>query len=246
MNFDLKKNWRKIKHWNTELTSYNMALAGVRTFRALQEERVHLYRDFEEGFVAYLKAAPNLDFEAYKRLVHEISREFNRISQLIICEKETLKTVHGRKDLSSTIEKIQEEEASKLEMTAAYQIARQTMKEQQVTTTTTTSTSSTDGCGDSDAGRNRDAEMTKREIEELRKKMGENEATINELLEELKYQSEDLYEEEEKEEEEEPVMEGAMETEQCESGNGVSAQDVNVEMEEEVSRWRFSMYQRAI
>ena len=105
-----------------------MALASVRTFRALQEERVYLYRNFEEGFVAYLKvrcspirprsvmsswaimhrfmlhffiallqAAPNLDFEAYKRLVHEISREFNRISQLIICEKETLKTVHGRK-----------------------------------------------------------------------------------------------------------------------------------------------------
>jgi len=215
-----------------------MALASVRTFRALQEERVYLYRNFEEGFVAYLKAAPNLDFEAYKRLVHEISREFNRISQLIICEKETLKTVHGRKDLSSTIEKIQEEEGSKLEMTAAYQIARQTMKEHQMTTTTTTS--STGGGGDN--GRNRDAEMTKREIEELRQKMGENEATINELLEELKYQSEDLYEEEEEkeEEEEEPVMEGAMETEQCESGKAgtdvLDAQDVNVEMEEEVSR----------
>jgi len=144
--------------------------------------------------------------------------------------------------LSSTIEKIQEEEASKLEMTAAYQIARQTMREQQMTSTTTattTMTSSTDGGGDSDDGRNRDAEMTKREIGELRKKMGENEATINELLEELKYQSEDLYEEDEKEEEE-PVVEGAMETEQCESGKGATAaldaDDVNVEMEEEVSR----------
>ena len=126
-----------------------------------------------------------------------------------------------------------------MEMTAAFQIARQTMKEHQMTTTTTT-TSSTDGGGDS--GRNRDAEMTKREIEELRKKMGENEATINELLEELKYQSEDLYEEEEEKEEEdgEPVMEGAMQTEQCESGKAgtdvLDAQDVIVEMEEEVSR----------
>ena len=32
-----------------------MALASLRAFRGLQEERVGLYRYFEEGFLAYLK-----------------------------------------------------------------------------------------------------------------------------------------------------------------------------------------------
>ena len=32
-----------------------MALESLRAFRGLQEERVGLYRNFEEGFLAYLK-----------------------------------------------------------------------------------------------------------------------------------------------------------------------------------------------
>merc|ERR1712228_743364 len=213
-----------------------MALASVRVFRGLQEERVGLYRSFEEGFAAYLKAAPNLDFNAYKRLVYELSREFNRVSQLIICEKEALKTVHGREELASTLEKIQEEEASKLEMTAAYQIARQTLTEHRMTTTTTTTTPPK-------KDEDRDEEMTRREISELKKKMAENEAAINELLEELKYQSEDLYErEEEDEEEEEETRRKEVEgmEERCgvvERGfAAVDAVDVHIEMEEELSR----------
>merc|ERR1712126_168195 len=134
--------------FKTEKSKDNMALASVRTFKSLQEERVSLYRSFEEGFLAYLQAAPNLNFEAYKRLVHEISRQFNEISQLIICEKNALATVHDRKDLSSILERIQEEEATKLEMTAANQIARQTLLEQEInraerTTTATTTTGTT-------------------------------------------------------------------------------------------------------
>merc|ERR1712228_1129388 len=217
-----------------------MALASVRVFRGLQEERVGLYRSFEEGFAAYLKAATNLDFNAYKRLVYELSREFNRVSQLIICEKEALKTVHGREELASTLEKIQEEEASKLEMTAAYQIARQTLTEHRMTTTTTTTTPPKK---DEDVAIDRDEEMTRREISELKKKMAENEAAINELLEELKYQSEDLYErEEEDEEEEEETRRKEVEgmEERCgvvERGfAAVDAVDVHIEMEEELSR----------
>lgn len=198
-----------------------MALASLRAFRGLQEERVGLYRYFEEGFLAYLKAAPNLSFDAYKRLVHEISQEFKRISQLILCEKDALKTVHGRTDLSTLIDKVQEEESAKLEMTAAFQIARQTLVERELTTTLTTTATTTED-------KERDIEMTKREISELKQKMSENETKIIELLEELKYESEDLYDEEEDENmEERTEVHGKVE--------GLEAADVAIEMED-VSR----------
>ena len=61
------------------------------------------------------------------------------------------------------MEKIQDEESAKLEVTAAFQIARQTMVEKELTSTST--------------DKERDIEMTKREISELKKKMAENEAT---------------------------------------------------------------------
>ena len=131
-------------------------------------------------------------------------------------------------DLSSILARIQEEEAAKLEMTAAHQIARQTLLEQEMKRTETTTTTTTSGSGEE-----RDAEMTRREIADLKRRLAENEATINELLEELKYQSEDLYEEEEEEEEEEgggAAMEESVEAK--ERTEGLDAREVNIEMEE--------------
>ena len=124
-------------------------------------------------------------------------------------------------DLSTLIDKVQEEESAKLEMTAAFQIARQTLVERELTTTLTTTATSTED-------KERDIEMTKREISELKQKMSENETKIIELLEELKYESEDLYDEEEHENmEERTEVHGKVE--------GLEAADVAIEMED-VSR----------
>jgi hypothetical protein len=53
-------------------------------------------KSFEEGFLGYVAAAPHYQFDVYRQLVHEITQEFQRISQLILAEKEALKDVHKR------------------------------------------------------------------------------------------------------------------------------------------------------
>merc|ERR1711962_1789072 len=123
-----------------------------------------------------------------------------------------------------------EEEAAKLEITAAFQIARQTLVEKETKPTSTTTTTETTTEMD------RDVDMTRREIADLKKRMAENESEINELLEELKYQSEDLYEEEEE------VVAAAAEAEEgmedgskCETNGGIGTCYINIDMED-VSR----------
>ncbi|XP_048415714.1 required for excision 1-B domain-containing protein isoform X2 [Stegostoma tigrinum] len=99
----------------------------VRTLYALQEERVEAYRLFDLGHQAYLRSAPNYDFIKYRQLVHEITQAFNRISKEVIQLKDRFHEEYDRPDLSEHIERVQEREREKLELTARLQLAKQNM-----------------------------------------------------------------------------------------------------------------------
>ncbi|XP_029470296.1 required for excision 1-B domain-containing protein isoform X2 [Rhinatrema bivittatum] len=79
------------------------------------------------GHQAYLSTGPHYDFIQYRQLVHEITLAFSGISKEVIQMKDRFHEVYGRPDLSEHIEKVQEKEKEKLELTAKLQIAKQNM-----------------------------------------------------------------------------------------------------------------------
>uniref|UniRef100_A0A8C5M413 Uncharacterized protein n=1 Tax=Leptobrachium leishanense TaxID=445787 RepID=A0A8C5M413_9ANUR len=97
----------------------------IQRFYELQTERVEAYRLFDEGHHAYLKSGPHYDFIQYRQLVHEITKAFNGINKELIQMKDRLREVYDRSDLSEHLEKMQEMEKEKLELTARLQIAKQ-------------------------------------------------------------------------------------------------------------------------
>ncbi|KAL5016496.1 hypothetical protein ScPMuIL_006085 [Solemya velum] len=135
----------------------------------LQEERVQTYKLFEEGFQAYLKGSPNYNFNMYRQLVHEITQTFNKISQDILAVQIALSERHNMSTVASLISKIQEEEKTKLELTAKLQISRQNNIDHPA------------------------EELHSQEITATKQRIQEVVDHIVELLEELKYETEDLY-----------------------------------------------------
>ncbi|XP_075061342.1 required for excision 1-B domain-containing protein isoform X4 [Mixophyes fleayi] len=97
----------------------------IQRFYELQAERVDTYHLFEEGHQAYLKSGPHYDFIQYRQLVHEITQAFNGISKELIQMKDRFREFYDRPDLSEHLEKIQELEKEKLELTARLQLAKQ-------------------------------------------------------------------------------------------------------------------------
>ncbi|XP_046571710.1 required for excision 1-B domain-containing protein-like isoform X1 [Haliotis rubra] len=147
----------------------------LKRFYDLQAERVQTYLLFDEGFQAYLKGAPNYNFSMYRQLVHEITETFQKISQDVIKVKDSLANVCNLNQIANILDQVQDEERNKLELTARLQIAQQ---------------NAVDHPAD---------ECYKAEIVELKQKVGERIQNINEFLEELKYESENLYTDEEEE-----------------------------------------------
>ena len=60
-----------------------MALASIRAFKSLQEERVSLYRSFEEGFLAYLQVFPLLPLALLSLLTCRSFLVFFRVTMTI-------------------------------------------------------------------------------------------------------------------------------------------------------------------
>ncbi|XP_067086475.1 required for excision 1-B domain-containing protein [Osmerus mordax] len=99
--------------------------ALVQRFYVLQTERVEAYRLFEEGHEAYLRTGPHYDFDHYRQLVHEITLAFCGMSNEVLEIKQRLQREHSRTDLAEHIDKLQEKEKQKLQLTARLQLARQ-------------------------------------------------------------------------------------------------------------------------
>ncbi|TWW57792.1 hypothetical protein D4764_07G0005110 [Takifugu flavidus] len=97
----------------------------IQRFYRLQSERIETYQLFEEGHEAYLRTGPHYDFDHYKQLVHEITQAFCGISKEVLGIKERLHHEFDRPDLSEHLEKLQNKEKQKLELTAMLQLARQ-------------------------------------------------------------------------------------------------------------------------
>ncbi|XP_033737193.1 required for excision 1-B domain-containing protein-like [Pecten maximus] len=144
----------------------------MKRFYLLQEERVQTYQLFEEGFKAYLNGSPNYNFNLYRQLVHEITDTFNKISQDIISIIHQLDTVHKRVPLANLLRKVQDAEQVKLENTAKLQMTRQNLVDHPT----------------EEQHRIQDAQL-KQSVKDLVEKLVD-------LMEEVKYESEDLYDDE--------------------------------------------------
>ncbi|XP_072099924.1 required for excision 1-B domain-containing protein [Mobula birostris] len=142
--------------------------ALVRCLYTLQEERVEAYRLFDLGHQAYLRSAPNYDFIRYRQLVHEITQAFNRISKEVIQLRDRFQEDFDRPDLSKHIERIQEREQEKLVLTAQLQLAKQ---------------NALDHPGN---------ETYEEEARELKHRINKTIEAINEILQDFKYDSEEI------------------------------------------------------
>ncbi|XP_052690323.1 required for excision 1-B domain-containing protein-like [Crassostrea angulata] len=161
-----------------EIMDGNNSLEGLpakdllKRFHILQGERVETYALFEEGFQAYLNGAPNYNFPMYRQLVHEITQTFTKISQDIILITKQLEDDHSLTTIATIVTGIQNNEKDKLEKTVKLQLARQ---------------NATDHPTDSNF---------KEEEADLKQSIKDVICAINEQMEELKFESEDLYSDE--------------------------------------------------
>lgn len=146
-----------------------MARDLLKRFYLLQEERFQTYKLFEEGFQGYLKGKPNYNFPLYRQLVHEITETFRKISKDIISMKEEFAETYNLNLIAECLDKIQEHEKQKLELVAQLQVARQ-----------------------NEADHPEDKTFAD-EIMDFKQKLKQTENQICLVMEDLKYESEDLY-----------------------------------------------------
>ncbi|XP_066192339.1 required for excision 1-B domain-containing protein [Sylvia atricapilla] len=140
----------------------------LQRLRALQSERVETYRLFEEGHQAYLSSAPHYDFPRYRQLVHEVTVAFNGISREVLDIAGRLRDELGRPDLAQHLARLQEQEQEKLQLTAQLQLARQQAQEQP------------------------EVDAHQQEVQELKHKLIKTIEAISEILQDLKYDSEEV------------------------------------------------------
>ncbi|XP_062452277.1 required for excision 1-B domain-containing protein [Rhea pennata] len=141
--------------------------ALLRRFYALQGERVEAYRLLEEGHRAYLGSAPRYDFPRYRQLVHEIALAFRGISREILQIEGRLREERGRPELAQHLARIQQREQEKLQLTAQLQLARQHAQDQP------------------------GVDAHQQEVRELKHKLIKTIEAISEILQDLKYDSEE-------------------------------------------------------
>jgi len=102
---------------------------SIRELYSLHEQRVYTYQLFEEGHKIYLNSSPNYDFLKFRRLVHEITADFKRISESVIKIEQKIRYDHRNAALADLIYNLQEEEKQKLKLTAKLQLAQQELVE---------------------------------------------------------------------------------------------------------------------
>ncbi|XP_032567603.1 required for excision 1-B domain-containing protein [Chiroxiphia lanceolata] len=141
--------------------------ALLQRLQVLQGERVETYRLFEEGHQAYLSSAPHYDFPRYRQLVHEVTVAFSGISREVLGIAGRLRDELGRPDLAQHLARLQEREQEKLQLTAQLQLARQQAQDQP------------------------EVDVHQQEVQELKHKLIKTIEAISEILQDLKYDSEE-------------------------------------------------------
>ncbi|OPJ86691.1 required for excision 1-B domain-containing protein [Patagioenas fasciata] len=140
----------------------------LRRLQALQGERAEAYRLLEEGHQAYLSSAPHYDFPRYRQLVHEITLTFSGISREVLSITGRLRDELARPDLAQHLTRLQEREQEKLQLTAQLQLARQRAQDEP------------------------DVDAHQQEVRELKHKLIKTIEAISEILQDLKYDSEEV------------------------------------------------------
>ncbi|KAL8590376.1 hypothetical protein ACOMHN_011590 [Nucella lapillus] len=144
-------------------------LCLLKRFYSLQEERVEAYHFLESGFSAYLEGTPNYNFELYRNLVDEITQSFKTISEEVLSIQQQFRDGHGMSRIADTLQRVQLAEKEKLEQTVQLQLSRQGVTD------------------------NPDDACLKQQVVEIKEKLQEIVQQINDQLEDLKFESEDLY-----------------------------------------------------
>ncbi|NWT29815.1 REX1B protein, partial [Cardinalis cardinalis] len=158
----------------------------LQRLRELQSERVETYRLFEEGLSsgpgtpgvvtaapppgpvrrghrAYLSSAPRYDFPRYRQLVHEVTVAFSGISREVLAIAGRLRDQLGRPELAQHLARLQEREQEKLQL-----LARQQAQDQP------------------------EVDAHQQEVQELKHKLIKTIEAISEILQDLKYDSEEV------------------------------------------------------
>ncbi|XP_069734053.1 required for excision 1-B domain-containing protein [Phaenicophaeus curvirostris] len=141
--------------------------ALLQRLQELQGERAEAYRLLDEGHQTYLSSAPHYDFPRYRQRVHEVTETFNRVSGEVLRIAGRLRGELARPDLAQHLARLQEREQEKLQLTAQLQLARQRAQD--------------DPDGDS----------PQQEVRELKHKLIKTIEAISEILQDLKYDSEE-------------------------------------------------------
>ncbi|XP_037243012.1 required for excision 1-B domain-containing protein [Falco biarmicus] len=139
----------------------------LQRLQVLQGERAEAYRLLEEGHQAYLHSAPHYDFPRYRQLVHEITVAFSGISREVLHIAGRLRDQLARPDLAQHLAQLQEREQEKLQLTAQLQLARQQAQDQP------------------------EVDAHQQEVRELKHKLIKTIEAISEILQDLKYDSEE-------------------------------------------------------
>ncbi|XP_028301325.1 required for excision 1-B domain-containing protein [Gouania willdenowi] len=141
--------------------------AVIQRFYHLQTERVETYRLFEEGHEAYLRTAPQYDFDHYKQLVHEITQAFCGISKEVLEIKRQLHDDFDRPDLSEHIKNLQSKEKQKLELTAKLQLVKQQIQDHP------------------------EDESWQEKVQDIKQEIIKNKEALSEIMQDFKYDSEE-------------------------------------------------------
>lgn len=154
------------EHWFVIMAQEDQA-EMLKSIFALQEQRVAVYKTLEQGHDEYLSKFPNYDFPIYRQVVHDCTEEFSSVSKKII-DIESKFAELGKTEVAGYIRKLQELEKEKLDVTAAYQLAKQKVLDEP-------------GCPEHEE-----------EKAQLKQKLNSLISSIAENLENLKYEMEGL------------------------------------------------------
>ncbi|XP_031556179.1 uncharacterized protein LOC116292960 [Actinia tenebrosa] len=138
----------------------------LKQFFSLQEERVKTYKIFDVGFKLYICDSSDYDFPKYRQHVDNVTKKFISISQEVRNIEAKLKE-NGKPKLGNIIRGIQMNEKEKLDLTAKLQITEKDRVEHPEEDYSEESTS-------------------------LKSSLQKVIESINDLLEELKYEAEDI------------------------------------------------------
>jgi hypothetical protein len=170
--------------------------ALLRLFLARQEERVAVYRRFEEGFLLFLQVA---EANGYEALVKSTTATFATISAGVNTVEAELRT--RSLPLADAVRRVQGIERDKLELTARLQILRHALAVDKL---------HADGIGADSAGAAtaaRTATLRAEEAREVEAKLAELTVRLNEELDEVRAELCDSLDEGEEDEAAVPMVE---------------------------------------